>query len=241
MEPVKVLIVEDEMIISHGIKLSLQSNDYDVVGQAVNYTEAISLLKSETPDIAILDIKLSGKKSGIELAKEINKTYNIPFIFLTSNTDKLTVEEVKNVNPSAYLVKPFNEVEIATSIELAIYNFSKKLEKVFTQDNLIIKDSLFIKSGNSFLRVDFKDIVFIKSAHVYVEIHLQDGKKHVIRGSLNQCISKVSNDFFRSHRSYIVNLAYLKEILPNQLLIMDVELPLGKKNREELLSRLNKS
>lgn len=241
MEPVKVLIVEDEMIISHGIKLSLQSNDYDVVGQAVNYTEAISLLKSETPDIAILDIKLSGKKSGIELAKEINKTYNIPFIFLTSNTDKLTVEEVKNVNPSAYLVKPFNEVEIATSIELAIYNFSKKFEKVFTQDNLIIKDSLFIKSGNSFLRVDFKDIVFIKSAHVYVEIHLQDGKKHVIRGSLNQCISKVSNDFFRSHRSYIVNLAYLNEILPNQLLIMDVELPLGKKNREELLSRLNKS
>tara|TARA_R110002050_G_scaffold41242_1_gene100091 strand:- start:93891 stop:94616 length:726 start_codon:yes stop_codon:yes gene_type:complete len=241
MDRVKVLIVEDEMIISHGIKLSLQSNDYDVIGQAVNFTEAIGLLKSEKPDIAILDIKLSGNKSGIELAKEINKTYEIPFIFLTSNTDKLTVEEVKSVNPWAYLVKPFNEVEIATAIELALYNFSKKYETNFSQDNLLVKDCLFIKSGNSFVRVDFKEIVYIKSAHVYIEIYEQSGRKHIVRGSLNQYMNKFPKPFFRSHRSFIANLAYLTEILPNVLVVGENEIPLGKKNREELLDLVNKT
>jgi DNA-binding LytR/AlgR family response regulator len=240
MDRVKVLIVEDEMIISHGIKLSLESSGYNVVGQAINYTESISLLESEKPDIAILDIKLSGGKSGIDLANEINKTFHIPFMFLTSNTDKLTVEEVKNVNPSAYLVKPFNEVEIATSIELALYNFSKAKETAFSQENLIIKDCLFVKVGTRFIRVNFSDIVLIKSSHVYVEIHLSNGEKHLVRGSLNEYINKVASTFFRSHRSYIVNLDYLQEILPNALVVLGNEIPVGKKNKEELLRLINK-
>lgn len=241
MDRVKVLIVEDEIIISHGIKLSLQNNGYNVIGQAINYTEAIEFINSQNPDIAILDIKLSGRKTGIDLAEEINKKYEIPFIFLTSNTDKLTVEEVKQVNPSAYLVKPFEDTEIATSIELALYNYAKRNEKAFSQDNLIIKDCLFVKVEKSFIRVDFSDIFYLKSAHIYIEIFLTDGTKHVVRGSLNEYINKLTRHFFRCHRSYIINVNFVSRINPNAIIIKDTEIPMGKKNKEELLELLNKT
>jgi len=241
MDRVKVLIVEDEIIISHGIKLSLQNSGYNVIGQAINYTEAIEFINSQNPDIAILDIKLSGRKTGIDLAEEINKKYEIPFIFLTSNTDKLTVEEVKQVNPSAYLVKPFEDTEIATSIELALYNYAKRNEKAFSQDNLIIKDCLFVKVEKSFIRVDFSDIFYLKSAHIYIEIFLTDGTKYVVRGSLNEYINKLTHHFFRCHRSYIINLNFVSRINPNAIIIKDTEIPMGKKNKEELLELLNKT
>ena len=84
MEKKKVLVVEDEIIIADNICDSLIDLGYEVTEPAINYTEAILIIEKEKPDIAILDIHLSGKKTGIDIAKKINENYNFPFIFLTS-------------------------------------------------------------------------------------------------------------------------------------------------------------
>lgn len=241
MGKIKVLIVEDEMIISNNIKFSLMDNGYEISEQAINYTEAIAAIENEVPDIALLDIQLSGKKSGIELGAEINKRFKFPFIFLTSNADSQTVNKAKSVEPAAYLIKPFSSVELSTSIEIALYNFSKRNEKALNQENLVIKDSLFIKKNKNFIRIDFKDILFIKSDHIYIEIEMIDGTQHVIRGSLNEYINKLSGNFFRCHRSYIVNLDYMQTVTHNELIILEKTIPLGKRHREELLTVINKS
>lgn len=239
MNKVKILIVEDEMIISANLKLNLLNNGYELVGQAVNFTEAIEIMESSPPDITLLDIQLSGNKNGIDIAKEINQRFKSPFIYLTSNTDSETVNEAKVTEPSAYLVKPFNKEELFTTIEIALYNFAKRKESAIDLTNLVIKDSLFIKKERHFIRLDFKDILFIKSDHIYLDIMMIDGKKHVVRGSLNEYINKLSGSFFRCHRSFIINTHYLSSVNHNELTLLNHTLPIGKKNREELITMLN--
>lgn len=239
MGQVRVLIVEDEAIIADNISDTLEEFGYEVLEPAMTYPQALEIIEEERPDIAILDIQLSGAKNGVDLAAVINEKYQFPFIFLTSNTDKITLEEAKRVEPLAYLVKPFNKKELFTSIEVALYNYSKQRAKALDQESLIIKDALFVKQNKAFYRLNFKDILFLKSDHIYIEIVTVD-KKLTIRGSLNNYINKLGPTFFRSHRSCIVNLDYLSTIDHSGVMIQDHVLPIGKKQREEILARLNR-
>lgn len=238
MTKVKILVVEDEIIIADNICDTLNDLGYETLEPAMNYTEAVALIESETPDIAILDIQLSGSKTGIDLARKINQDYNFPFIFLTSNSDTTTLNEAKKVMPPAFLVKPFSKDELYTSIEIALYNFSKK-EGEINESNHIIKDAFFIKEKGLFIKVNFQDILYLKAAHVYVEITLKDKTVHVVRGSLNDIITRLSSKFIRVHRGYIINSDYLQQINNLSLKINHEDIPIGKTYREQLLKRIN--
>ena len=177
-------------------------------------------------------------KDIIDTEQKIRKEYDFPFIFLTSNSDPLTVSEAKKVMPPAYLVKPFTRDELYSSIEIALYNYSKRVGEV-NEEELIIKDAFFIKEKNIFTKLKFEDILFIKSEHVYAEIQLKNGQKHVIRGNLNKIITKLNKKFVRVHRSYIVNLDYLEQIDHNSIVIIETSIPIGKKYKDELLQKIN--
>lgn len=238
MDKVKVLVVEDEIIIADNICNVLGELGYLALEPAVNYTEAIQSIKSELPDIAILDIQLSGTKTGIDLAEKIQEEDNFPFIFLTSNADAKTLSEAKKVMPSAYLIKPFSKEELFTSIEVALYNYSQKTGKL-EGEGLIVKDAMFIKDNGVYHKISFNQITFIKSAHIYVEINLIDGEKYSVRCSLNEIINKLDSTFIRVHRSYIINANYLDQIESSTLKINDEIIPIGKKYRQELINSVN--
>ncbi|WP_298507921.1 response regulator [uncultured Kordia sp.] len=238
MSKVKILVVEDEIIIADHICDTLDNLGYEALEPVINYTEAIEAIEREKPDLAILDIQLSGRKTGIDIAEKIRKNYDFPFIFLTSNSDPLTVSQAKKVMPPAYLVKPFTKDELYTSIEIALYNYSKRIGEV-NEEELIIKDAFFIKEKNIFIKLKFEDILFIKSEHVYAEIQLINNHKHVIRGNLNKIITKLSKKFVRVHRSYIVNLEYLQKIDQSNITVLNVNIPIGKKYKDDLLQKIN--
>lgn len=238
MNKVKILVVEDEIIIADNICDTLTDLGYQALEPVINYTEAIEAIESEKPDIAILDIQLSGSKTGIDIAKKIKDTYDFPFIFLTSNADSVTLNEAKKVMPPAYLVKPFSREELYTAIEIAIYNYSNKTGNA-SDEGLIIKDALFIKDKGAFIKLSFDDILFLRSAHVYVEIVLTSGTVHVVRTSLNDILNKLNNTFVRVHRGYIVNTNYLKQISHSTIKLEDYDVPVGKKFKEDLLAKLN--
>ncbi|MBL4709851.1 MAG: response regulator [Flavobacteriales bacterium] len=240
MSKVKVLIVEDEAIIADDIFDTLEELGYEVLEPANTFTEAIEKIEKFVPDIAILDIQLSGKKSGIDLATRINELYKFPFIFLSSNSDKITLEEAKRVEPLAYLVKPFNKEEIYTSIEVALFNYSKRIEKTLDERSLIIQDALFLKINKAFIRLNFSDIAYLKSDHIYIEIVTTTGEKHVVRGSLNEYMNKLSPIFYRVHRSYIVNLQHMTKLEQSTINIGGSDISIGKKQREELINQLNR-
>ena len=233
MEKIKVLVVEDEVIIADDICRNLKELGYLVTEPAISFTEAISTLDKEKPDVALLDIQLSGKKTGIDVAQEINENYNIPFIFLTANSDVDTVSKAKEVKPNAYLVKPFSKDELYTSIEIAIHNFMNSDQKE------VKEKSIFIKEKGFYTKINFEDIVYIRSAHVYIEIFLKSKQKVVLRTSLTEIIKKLDSNFVRIHRGYIINLQHIKQLNQNTVQLSDIELPMGSKYKELILERIN--
>ncbi|MFZ1784017.1 MAG: response regulator transcription factor [Ferruginibacter sp.] len=134
MSNLKILIVEDEPVIAENISIYLDNNDFEVSAIAYDSDEAMLQLKNNTPDAAILDINLESDKDGIDIAGYINREIQIPFLFLTSYSDKNTLDKAKLVKPSGYIVKPFNEKTLLASLEIAISNFAS--EKNSTQPAL---------------------------------------------------------------------------------------------------------
>jgi DNA-binding NarL/FixJ family response regulator len=122
MSKLRILIVEDEPVIAENISMYLDNADFEVSGIAYDSTEANEQLQNNTPDAAILDINLESEEDGIEIANRINQKYQIPFLFLTSYSDKDTLQRAKAVKPSGYIVKPFNEKTLLASLEIAISN-----------------------------------------------------------------------------------------------------------------------
>ena len=129
MSKFRVLIVEDEPVIAENISMYLDNNDFEVSAIAYDSGEAIEQLQKNTPDAAILDINLESEEDGIDIANFINQKYPIPFLFLTSYSDKETLQRAKNVNPSGYIVKPFNEKTLLASLEIAINNHAAENNK----------------------------------------------------------------------------------------------------------------
>lgn len=126
MSEIKILIVEDEPVIAQNISMYLNNNDFTVSGIAYDYDEAMNELQNNTPDAVILDINLDSERDGIDIATHINKKFRIPFLFLTSYSNKETLQRAKGVEPSGYIVKPFNERTLLASLEIAISNFSQR-------------------------------------------------------------------------------------------------------------------
>ncbi|MFI0430249.1 LytR/AlgR family response regulator transcription factor [Mariniflexile sp. HMF6888] len=239
MRKIKVLVVEDEIIIADNLCDSLNDLGFKALEPALSYTEAIELIELEKPNIAILDINLSGTKTGIDLAEKINADYNFPFIFLTSNSDKTTLDAAKKVMPPAYLVKPFSKEELYTTIEIVLNNFLNITAQIEKEDS-ITKEAIFIKDKGVITKVLFNDIIYLKSDHVYVEVILKNKKVFLIRGSLNDTIKELNNNFIQVHRSYVINLDYLQQIDHKLLIIHDNQIPIGKKYHESILKKINR-
>ncbi|MCY7410063.1 MAG: response regulator transcription factor [Chitinophagales bacterium] len=138
MTEIKIIIVEDEPIIAADIEAALEKNEFKVSDIAYNMEDAFHSLKNNTPDLAILDINLSGALEGIQIAEIIKSSYQLPFIFLTSYSDKNTLEQAKHTEPSGYLVKPFTEPTLFTTIEIALYNHAQKMKLQFPELSLPI-------------------------------------------------------------------------------------------------------
>ncbi|MDD1727731.1 MAG: response regulator [Methanospirillum sp.] len=122
----KILVVEDEMIISMEIKQKLQVMGYVVTGQAITGESAIQKAGETQPDLILMDIRLKGDMDGITAAKRIIDLYDLPIIFLTAHSDKATLERAIAVSPSGYLLKPFKERELMTNIEMSLHKHRVK-------------------------------------------------------------------------------------------------------------------
>lgn len=117
----RILIVEDEAIVAADLKAKLKALDYEVVGVASRGEQAVALAETARPHLILMDILLAGDMDGIEAAGLIQQSYSLPVIFLTAHSDSETLARAKRTAPFGYLLKPFNERELETHIEMALY------------------------------------------------------------------------------------------------------------------------
>lgn len=247
--PIKILIVEDNVIIADDMQSMLEEIGYEVVDNVIVYEQAIEVLKNNHVDLVLIDIILASDKTGIDLGKHIRQNYNIPFIFVTSNSDKATVENAKTVKPDGYLVKPFEQQDLYTSIEIALSNFnyakkenSKEIGESggesFTS-NSVLKDSIFVKKQHLYYRIQFGDIQYIKADNVYLEVNTLD-KKFLVRSPLKDYLEKLpKNKFYRAHKSYIVNVDHIDAINSKDIMINNTLIPISKDFKEFIISSMN--
>jgi len=243
-----VLVVEDESIVSKDIQYSLKKLGYNVVGAAATGEKAIELAGDKQPDIILMDIMLKGDLTGIEAAAEIKDKYNIPVIFLTAYADENTLAKAKVTEPYAYIIKPFKEIDLHTSIEMALYKHGKELEVLKERDmlyNLVdnkdSKEFIFVKSKSRLIKIKTNDIYYIEALKDYVVINTVN-TRYTIHSTMKDIESKMpSDDFIRVHRSYIVRIDKISQIEQPNLILEDNKkiIPIGGSYKDELLNRIN--
>lgn len=130
MDTIQILIIEDEIIIAEDIHDMLTSLGYEVVGIFGNSDMALDYLSFHSPDLVLCDIHIKGTMDGIQVAEKIRARKKIPFIFLTSLSDRNTLDRAKKTLPYGYIVKPFDEKDILAGIEMGLYKFSQELEQL---------------------------------------------------------------------------------------------------------------
>jgi two-component system, LytTR family, response regulator LytT len=234
-----VLIIEDEIIIAAELSQILESIGYNVVGMAVNYSSAIAILNSEKPDIAIIDIHLNGSKTGVDVGKYINENNKIPFIFLTSNTDKNTIDLALETKPNAYLVKPFDKTAIYSAIALALQSkLTENLKQKNNSTELIINNALFVKVKDLYEKVPFENILYFKSDKNYIDVFTTT-KNYIIRSTMASLLKQLpTTDFIKIHKSYAVNTNKINAINHEFLHVENAIIPISAGYRDNLLNNL---
>ncbi|MBN4051451.1 response regulator [bacterium AH-315-M05] len=247
MTKANILIVEDEQIVAKDIEQNLKKLGYNTVGIASMGEDAIKMAEKEKPDLVLMDIMLKGKMTGIEAAKRIRKNIDTPVIYLTAYADEDTLEQAKITEPHGYIIKPFKEIDLKTTIEIALYKHKKELE-IKRERNLyysIIENkssngSIFVKSKYQLVKVNTKDIFFVEALGDYVTINTAD-KKYTVHSTMKKFEEKLPpSDFARVHRSYIVRLDSIIAIEHTNIIIEHNKkyVPIGNSFKEKLMNKL---
>lgn len=234
MNKLHVIVVEDDWLVAESILSALTELGYRARFSAHSYTEAVELIQKEKADFAMIDIQLAGEKDGIDFAEYLNKHIHIPFIFLTGNTDKETIQRAQQVHPSAYLVKPFQKEELYSSIEIGISNFQNKAAP--TQP---LKDFLFVKENDIYHKIDYASIDYVKSENVYLNI-FSNHRTFIVREKLDDFLLKSKCfPFVKIHRSFAVNIHKLTEIHEQTVKLGEQVLPLHQNYKQGFLEQVH--
>lgn len=121
MAETRILVVEDESVVAKDIQWSLKGLGYAICGWASSGEEAIQKARDLRPDLVLMDVVLKGEMDGIQASEHIRKNFNIPVIYLTAYADEHTLQRAKVTEPFGYILKPFEERELHTTLEVALY------------------------------------------------------------------------------------------------------------------------
>lgn len=241
--PVKILVVEDEMVIGANISLDLTNMGFEVTGIVPRGEEALQHIQLNPPDIVLLDIQLKGKLDGIETAQLMQQDHNIPILYLTANADENHYNKAKSTHPFAFISKPYKKLDLQRAIELTVLqvNADKLPIKANGTNNFtgyILKDFLFVRSNDKLVKVDINDINYIEAERNYCRIYAKE-KEYLLVMTLKDMDEKLpQKHFIRVHRSFIVNISKIDEISTSHIVIGKTAIPVSKPLKEELLHRL---
>ncbi|MFA4848406.1 MAG: response regulator [Methanoregula sp.] len=221
----KILVVDDEAIITMQLEERLSAMGYSVAGMAASGEDAVEKARSIRPDLVLMDIVMPGRMNGIEAAKIITTEMDIPVVFVTSYADDTIIEKAKSVRPYGYIVKPFNELEIKAAIEVALFRKAterdeQKLRKP-AQEKISpgTEDSTLAQDGLTYL--DLPEIKTVLLNDIFNEIVLflytdQVAKEPIFKFALEEGMKKGGRNLFAYSQSTLQKY-FPKEISKKEL------------------------
>ena len=217
---IKILLIEDDVNLAENLSEILEYENYDVY-HIVNGTKAVEVAKKISPDLVISDIMMP-KKNGYEVIEEFQSNDSlkkIPFIFLSARIEMSDLRRGMELGADDYLFKPVKRNVLINAIETRL----KKYRKLFTQvDHSVTnhverklneKDSIFVSEGKDVGFIKINEIIAISASNQYTELFMLEGKRIVLRKSLNYWENLLSfKIFIRIHRSTIININHVVRV-----------------------------
>ncbi|MCW4468794.1 response regulator transcription factor [Flavobacterium sp. MFBS3-15] len=211
-DTVKILIVEDEVLIAEYVKELLEDDGFTNTKLAHDRDEAMMFFRSFCPEVILMDININGRDMGIELAAQKNPGADV--IFLTAQNDLATMQKALATNPQSYLTKPVRKTDLMAAIQLVL---QKRKDRF-----------LNIKDGYGIIKIAQEDILYIKADNVYLDIHTSK-KTYTIRQTLEKFMLELDPSLFgKTHRSYVVNRAAVTRVSSKAIYINSLEIPLSR-------------
>ncbi len=217
MEQKTILLVEDDFLNRRLSKKIILENGYQVL-EAKNAKETLEILKTQTVDLAILDINLGEEEQdGISIGRQIQNRYTIPFIYLTAYENPEIISKAVATQPYSYLTKPFKNVDLITAVEIAIRQSSKN-------DNL---PSVLVKEGEYNVELPVDEINYIESEGNYLMFYT-DEKVYKTRNTIKQILEILpESSFVQTHRAYVVNKDKIEKFNNKSIIIGDAAIPVS--------------
>jgi len=250
MESPKILILEDEFIVAEDMAIQLGKAGFRISGIFDNGKDTLESFSSDTPDIVLIDINIQGDIDGIQTAEKIQEHSSVPLIFITAYSGSVYFERAKKVKPHAYLVKPFNHLNLFTSIELALFNYqasrekdepspsSEALDDKARTGNYLVNGFIFLKKQNHFDKVHVRDILYLEADGSYCQIITREGKYTLSQNLQNVLNNMGSTNIIRSHRSFAVNLDRVTSYTKSSVFVEKHEIPVSYFYKKALMEKL---
>ncbi|MEE9372405.1 MAG: response regulator [Saprospiraceae bacterium] len=232
MSNISTIIVEDEPIIAADLENQLKKLGFEVYAIFEDGNDVIDYLKNSMhPDVLLMDIQLEGELDGIETAMIVNKKFQLPIIFITSNTDSTSFRRAKLTHPSAFLSKPFRIKDITNAIELAL----ESPIATPSHDIEFMADRVFIKSKDSLDRVMYDSILYVEAEGAYTKIVTKE-RDFIICQTLGKTEERLwVSHISKVHRSFLVNLKQVTQITDGYLIGSNFKVPMSKTYKEDIL------
>ena len=238
----KCVIIDDEPLAVDVIENYIQQvGGIEIVAKCNNPLDAITILNRSQIDLIFLDIEMPNL-TGIELVKTLD---NIPQFIFTTAYPQYALEGF-DLNATDYLVKPIPFNRFLKAISRAKEKFeleNKTIEKISPiphEQDTVNKDFIFVKSEYDNVKINTADIMYIQGLKDYIKIILVNSNKSILTLSSFKNIQKKlsANQFIRVHRSYIVNISFIKTIQKTKIVIDDIRIPIGETYKGEVFKRL---
>ena len=219
MQPLKILIADDELLARQAIKLALPGGDgMHIVAECSDGDEAAEKIKQHLPDVVFLDIQMPAK-TGFEVLQSLPSGY-YPYLIIVSAHDNYALEAYEH-DAADYLLKPFTQERFDKAFQKAVRQLSSRKEhgalKPFTERVMHLAESTYknrisIKDGAKITVVPCDEVLFIEASGDYVSV-ITHKKKYLHAESLTALeLSLDPAVFARTHRSFIVNITFIKEL-----------------------------
>jgi DNA-binding LytR/AlgR family response regulator len=234
MEKIKVLIVEDKLLIAEDVAARLEKHSMEVVAICSSGEEAIEKAKNKNPDLILMDIELAGAMDGISAAQSILQHQSIPVIYLSDYTDNKTLERAKKTQPANYLTKPFNEADLIRAIDLA-FNNARNIPITGSR----LSRPVFLRTESQvYIKLDLQEILYLEADRSYCKV-ITETRTFTLSTSMNNVYEQLNHeDFIKVHRSYIVNVNRITSLDGNSVKIRETEIQMSREYRDDLMGLL---